>query len=269
MAKESDNETNTELSPLFPSVLSSHTSLQTPQSGEDPIGLLVYMAERGEIDPWDVDIVLIIDRFFSEAERQRAFDIRVSGRMLFYAATLLRIKAEYFDDESVDHEDESLEEFWEGEDSSNIVRREPGRGDPISFLEQEISRRLHRKHVRKQPVSVYMLINLLRNAEKEERRRQRESYQSYDMYVSADDVSDLVAHEEAYQEFTTQVLSCCHELIEQDEPITLSGLANELDVSRHLVFISLLFLTYDGFISLDQAEFFGEIIITCSDFSLL
>ena len=262
MAERSDNETNTELS-LSSSLLSSDIALQAPQTGEDPIGLLVYMAERGEIDPWDVDIVLIIDRFFLEAERQRSFDIRVSGRMLFYAATLLRIKAEYFDDESVAHEDESSEEFWDDDDSSDIVRRERGRGDPISFLEQEISRRLHRKHVRKQPVSVYMLINLLRNAEKEERRRQKESYQSYDMYMSADDVSDIVAHEEAYQDFTTRVLSCCHELFEQGEPVTLSGLADELDVSRHLVFISLLFLTYDGYISLYQAEFFGEIIITC------
>ena len=262
MAKWADNKTNTDFYPL-----SSDISLQAPQSGEDPIGLLVYMAERGEIDPWDVDIVFIIDRFFSEAERQHSFDIRASGRMLFYAATLLRIKAEYFDDESAPHEDETSEEFWEEESSSNTVQRERRRGDPIPFLEQEISRRLHRKHVRKQPVSVYMLINLLRNAEKEERKRKRKAYQSYDMYLSADDVSDTVAHEEEYQDFTTRVLSCCHEMVEQSEPITLSGLANELDVSCHSVFITLLFLTYDGYISLYQAEFFGEIIITCSDVS--
>jgi segregation and condensation protein A len=261
MAHKSDEKTITELS------LSSDLSLHTAQSGADPIGLLVSMAERGEIDPWDVDIVFIIDRFFSEAERQHSFDIRVSGRMLFYAATLLRIKAEYFDEEDDSHEDESLEEFLEDEGSSDIVRRERGRGDPILFLEQEISRRLHRKHVRKQPVSVYMLINLLRNAEKEERKRTREQYPSYDMYLSADDVSDAATHEEAYQDFTTRVLSCCHELLEQNKPITLSGLSDELDVSFHQVFISLLFLTYDGYISLYQAEFFGEIVITCSDLS--
>ena len=262
MAKLSADEENAESSslPLF-SLSSSDTAFQTVP-GEDPIGFLVRMVECGEIDPWDVDIVVIIDRFFSEAERQRSFDLRISGRMLFYAATLLRIKAEYFDGENITHNDDDDlgEEYWDDEDLLTIVQRERGRGNPINFLEQEISRRLHRKHFRKQSVSVYMLINLLRNAEKEERRRQRESYQSYDMYMSVDDVSDI-AHEEAYQDFATRVLSCCHELFEQGEPVTLSGLAEELAVSRHVVFISLLFLVYDGFLSLSQDEFFGEISI--------
>lgn len=258
MAEQSDSETSTEFSDSS-SFLSFDLSFQTFQSGKDPIGLLVHMVERGEIDPWDVDIVRISNRFFSEAERQRSFDLRMSGRMIFYAATLLRIKAEFFDDERAP-EDESLEECLEDEDFSNTVRRERGKGDPIGFLEQEISRRLHRKHVRKQPMSVYMLINLLRSAEKEERRRQRESYQSDDMYMSADDVS-VLAHEEAYQDFASRVLSCCHELFEQGEPATLSGLSDELDVPHHLVFISLLFLAYDGYISLYQSEFFGEITI--------
>ena len=260
MDERSGDEKNDESSsPSLSFSLSSSDIALQPAHGEDPIGFLVHMVESGEIDPWDVDLVLIIDRFFSEAERQRSFNLRISGRMLFYAATLLRIKAEYFDDENVSDPD-SAEEFWDDEDVSGIVSRERGRGDPITFLEQEISRRLHRKHFRKQSLSVYMLINLLRNAEKEERRRQRESYQNYDMYMSEDDVSDI-AHEEAYQDFASRVLTCCHEMFEQGESVTLSGLAEELDVSPPIVFISLLFLTYDGFLSLTQAEFFGEISI--------
>jgi segregation and condensation protein A len=245
----------------------SFSSFQTAQAGEDPIALLVFMVERGEIDPWDVDIILIIDRFFTEAENQRSFDLRVSGRMLFYAATLLRIKAEYFDDENIADEgadeSETWEELFDDEGSLGIVRRERRSGDPIVFLEQEISRRLQRKSFRKQPVSVYMLINLLRNAEKEERRRQRESYSSFDFFSFAEDVLDI-AHEETYQDAAAHVLSCCHKLSEQNESVTLSRLANDLDVSRHQVFISLLFLAYDGFLALDQAEFFGEIYVTLS-----
>jgi len=240
-------------------------SLQTAQAGGDPIALLVQMAERGEIDPWDVDIVLIIDRFFTEAEKQRSLNLRVSGRMLFYAATLLRIKAEYFDDENIadesDDEGDTGEEFFDDEESLGIIRRERRSGDQIAFLEQEISRRLQRKSFRKQSVSVYMLINLLRNAEKEERRRQREPSLSFDFYPLAEDVSDI-AHEEAYQDAASDVLSCCHKLFEQNESVTLSRLSGMLDAPRHQVFISLLFLAHDGFLSLHQAEFFGEIFIT-------
>ena len=241
----------------------SSLSLQAVQIGVDPLILLVQMAERGEIDPWDVDIILIIDRFFTEAENQRSFDLRVSGRMLFYAATLLRIKAEYFDDESNEDESEAGEEFFD-DGSLSIIRRERGSGDPIPFLEQEISRRLQRKSFRKQPVSVYMLINLLRDAEKEERRRQRESFSSFDFFSIADDVLDI-AHEETYQDGAAHVLSCCHMLYERDESVTLSRLADELAILHHHVFISLLFLAYDGFLSLHQDEFFGEIYVTLSD----
>lgn len=244
-------------------------SLQTAQAGADPIALLVQMAERGEIDPWDVDIVLIIDRFFTEAEKQRSLNLRVSGRMLFYAATLLRIKAEYFDDVNIDEDDGESEgdigeEFFDDEESLGIIRRERRGGNPIAFLEMEISRRLERKSFRKQPVSVYMLINLLRDAEKEERKRQREPSQPFDFYLFAEDVADIV-HEEAYQDAASHVLSCCHTLLEQDESVTLSRLADALDAPRHQVFISLLFLAYDGFVSLDQAEFFGEICVMLSD----
>ena len=36
---------------------------------EEPVEILVQMAERGEIDPWNIDIVEVTDRFLSELER--------------------------------------------------------------------------------------------------------------------------------------------------------------------------------------------------------
>ena len=44
---------------------------------EDPIEILVQLAERGEIDPWKIDIVEVTDRFFSELERRKEMDLRV------------------------------------------------------------------------------------------------------------------------------------------------------------------------------------------------
>src|SRR5271157_2863467 len=57
---------------------------------EDPVEILVGLAERGEIDPWNIDIIEVTDRFLSELERCRQLNLRISGRTLFYAATLLR-----------------------------------------------------------------------------------------------------------------------------------------------------------------------------------
>ncbi len=38
---------------------------------EEPVEILVQMAERGEIDPWNIDIVEVTDRFLSELERRK------------------------------------------------------------------------------------------------------------------------------------------------------------------------------------------------------
>src|SRR5512133_1955431 len=61
---------------------------------EDPVEILVGMAERGEIDPWNINIIEVTDRFLSELDRRRELNLQVSGRTLFYASTLLRMKSE-------------------------------------------------------------------------------------------------------------------------------------------------------------------------------
>ena len=62
---------------------------------EDPVEILVGLAERGEIDPWNINIIEVTDRFLTELERRRQLNLQVSGRTLFYAATLLRMKSEH------------------------------------------------------------------------------------------------------------------------------------------------------------------------------
>ena len=61
---------------------------------EDPVEILVGLAERGEIDPWNINIIEVTDRFLSELERRRELNLQLSGRTLFYAATLIRMKSE-------------------------------------------------------------------------------------------------------------------------------------------------------------------------------
>ena len=50
---------------------------------EAPVEILVGMAERGEVDPWNIDIVDVTDRFLNELDRRKELDLRVSGRTLF------------------------------------------------------------------------------------------------------------------------------------------------------------------------------------------
>ena len=140
---------------------------------EEPVEILYQLAKRGEIDPWNIDIVEVTERFLNELEHRRELDLRVSGRTIFYASVLLRMKSELLN--GLEFEEESDEGiFDEGADpfSEGDVVLERALG-PIELLEREITRRLKRKDARKRPVTLYELIKQLKLAEKAERRRQR------------------------------------------------------------------------------------------------
>lgn len=68
---------------------------------KDPVKMLVDMARRGEIDPWNIDVVEVADRFLEELERAKKLDLRISGRVLLYAAILVRMKAEILAEEAI------------------------------------------------------------------------------------------------------------------------------------------------------------------------
>ncbi len=63
------------------------------------------MAKKGEIDPWNIDVVDLADRFLKRVEES---DLRVSARVLLYAAILVRMKAEILVSEAILEEDEEL-----------------------------------------------------------------------------------------------------------------------------------------------------------------
>ncbi len=68
---------------------------------QDAIALLIDMAERGEIDPWDVKVVDVIDRFLNElspfsGSGQALYEdnLSQSGQAFLYASMLLLLKAD-------------------------------------------------------------------------------------------------------------------------------------------------------------------------------
>ena len=231
---------------------------------EDPVEILVGLAERGEIDPWNINIIEVTDRFLSELERCRQLNLQVSGRTLFYAATLLRMKSEhlelFFDseEESADEEDEFYGENFDVALDSEIDYS--GRLGPIERLEHEIQRRLDRKNMRKSPITLFELIIELKNLEKEERRRRRISDTGDDLLIFAEDVVSI-AHDEDYQESAMTVLEECLDCIELEEEMTLVQLCQKLGWGIPEVYIPLLFLALEGRCSLRQEEFFGDVFV--------
>jgi segregation and condensation protein A len=230
-----------------------------PPNLEDPVEILVRLAERGEIDPWNIDIIEVTDRFLSELEKCRQLNLQISGRTLFYAATLLRMKSEQLDI-APDEEDGTGDEGEDFEAGESDDFEDEGRFGPIERLEREIQRRLDRKSLRKSPVTLFELIIELKNLEKEERRRRRMPPADDDYLIEADDVVSI-AHEEGYQDSARQVIEECLANADPATEITLAELCRDLGWGIPEVYLPLLFLALDGQCALRQEEFFGDIYI--------
>jgi len=58
------------------------------------IDLLLELAEKGEIDPWNVDVIFVIDRFLSQLAGDDRQDLQASGQAILYGAMLVQLKAQ-------------------------------------------------------------------------------------------------------------------------------------------------------------------------------
>jgi len=230
---------------------------------EDPVEILVGMAERGEIDPWNINIIEVTDRFLSELKRRQQLNLHVSGRTLFFASTLLRMKSEQLDVVEEEEDDGDSADLF-GDEFGGVTEEDidfPGRVGPIERLEHEIQRRLDRKSMRKSPITLFELITELKNIEKEERRRRRMAVDtSGDILIDAEDVVSI-AHEEGYQESSMTRLAEYLEGLEIEEEMTLAELCERMEWGIPEVYIPLLFLALDGRCNLRQEEFFGDIFV--------
>ena len=59
----------------------------------DGIEILVNMAKQGKIDPWNVDIVEVTDKYLTHLFQSKAQNLKLTGRTLLFAAILLKLKS--------------------------------------------------------------------------------------------------------------------------------------------------------------------------------
>lgn len=78
----------------------------------DGIEILVSMAKQGKIDPWNVDIVEVTDKYLMHLFQSKAQNLRLTGRTLLFAAILLKLKSNVLEGLDVlDFEPQHEEDF--------------------------------------------------------------------------------------------------------------------------------------------------------------
>ena len=253
---------------------------QTADSGARlAIRLLQDAAQRGDIDPWDVDVIPVVDGFldqlqqrielpkkisqhFSQNGGSYEVDLAQSSEAFLAASVLVGLKAEVLESEIFSVE-------MEVEDDSGVDFGEQGWLDDSFQLPLRPERHLLRRPVApppfRRPVTLGELINQLesiaeslKNDELQNRRKLRQKKLSNREVIAQ--VSSL-AHREKLPE-TTAALAIFINNWEQAlhwvdfellvENWKENSASNNLDTDRVGVFWALLFLCSQGKVEIDQ-----------------
>ncbi|MFB6183824.1 MAG: segregation/condensation protein A [Haloarculaceae archaeon] len=247
------------------------------EASREPVEVLVTMADEGDIDPWDIDIVAVTDEFLDRLDEA---DLRTSGRALFYASVLLRMKG----DAMLNEDDEEDEEPWDEPWEQPLADDDPIDGpDPFASLEAEMDRRLERKRTRGMPQTLDELVRDLREAERNnwwkesrsydtsdspkgfQRGTQQLDYRNDDGLRMDDEPTEADVTGTAHAENIDAIIDDVYgELRDHYDAGRTEVLYREIATaggSRVETFLGLLFLSHRGQVHLQQDELFGDLWI--------
>ncbi|WP_287127616.1 segregation/condensation protein A [Candidatus Cyanaurora vandensis] len=219
---------------------------------QDALGLILALAQRGEVDPWDVDVVQLTDRFLASLGELINQDLALTGQALFYAALLIHLKAEAL--ELRTFPPDPIEE---------AILEEPANIIPFPMpLEQIIKRRLAAPQTLPQrPLTLADLLAHLKEAESlEEQIPILSTRRIAPSPRSLEQVKQL-AHQENLEDLIQSVRLTLTPHFKQAEGVSFTVLAQESG-DQLGTFIALLFLCARALVTLEQPDFYGEVWVT-------
>ena len=216
---------------------------------EEPVEILVNLVRGGEIDPWNIDIVEITDKFLHHIEELERMDLRISGRTLHYAAILLRMKSNILVEEPVIEDDS-----WVDDLDFFDVDEYPVPKPPVRRYSQR-------------SVTLDELILELEKAEVVERRKtiRKKARETIELARPTTEQVLNVAHEEDIEGRVDTMRETLSSILEDRTYIALSELLSGDRSNKLMTYISLLFLATNKEIWLEQEELFGELYIRYPD----
>lgn len=228
------------------------------------LGILVELSEKGEINPWDIDIIDLTDKYLQALNSTPRENLLNAGRAIFYASVLLRLKSEILlnisnETLSSSHDYENFfpeDEFLDDEE----IKLD------LSKLEGFIQRSSQGRQQRKRKIILSDLILALQQAEEEEERRALRAKLRAERIIHTiiapeipDDVLEM-AHEEDIEDIVERIESIIQEHLTDEKPITYEFLCGLIG-NKVKPFLALLFMSHAKKIVIEQKEMYGEIYL--------
>lgn len=217
--------------------------------------IILDLIRSEEMDPWDVDVSLLSQKYIAHLKDLQKHNLHVSGKVLLAAAILLRIKSNKLLDDDLNEFDRliagnelSEEEFYDA------LEQDLARGEKIEFSDNvELIPRT--PQARRRKVSVYDLVKALEKAlEVKQRRILEKAHPSVDIPVRKFDVTQAI--DDLYGRISTH--------LDAGHPhISFSSLISHLPkLDKIHLFIPLLHLANQHKIDVSQESPFGDILIS-------
>ncbi|HAC66042.1 MAG TPA: segregation/condensation protein A [Cyanothece sp. UBA12306] len=250
----------------------------TTSSATEAIAVLIDLAQQGDIDPWNVQVIDIVDRFLDELGITQDLDLAYqttnlpkSGQAFLWASMLVRFKADTL--EKLDTEEEELLVTQE------MVPDQKERSLPLK-LEQQLRRRSVAPPRSQRRVTLSELITHIEAmAEELEQGKPASSRKRKPRNASRQEAMEIVtqlAHQENLTElaqqleqfFTNQLSEFMptQNWIQLEELLTWwhgvqSPHESEIKQDRVGVFWALLLLSSQSKVELSQEEFYQDLKI--------
>ncbi len=198
--------------------------------------LLTELVEKEKLDPWNIDIVEVVDSYIAAVKELKVMDLRVPANIILAASILLRMKSNML---SFAPEPEMLDEPTEGR---------------VAPLVEELALRL------RPPVKRRMTLNELIEALDEaikitEVRGAKTKQAPLEVPIFVRQVNIEEDMENVYGHIKKHA--------DKEDMTTLSYLLDAVKMDDYLLglFIPLLFLANKGRVTLIQEKFFQEVLI--------
>lgn len=209
--------------------------------------LLYELVKTDELDPWDVDISLLTNKYIGMVKKMKEADLRISGKVLLAAAILLKIKSNRLVGEDLLEFDRMLNPEEEEEYGDVQTKERP-------VVDARLIPRTPQP--RKRKVSIYDLVDALKQALEVKRRRKLLPDIKMEIPEKKTDISEVIKnlYDKICLLFKSQPALTFTELIPSNKK-----------EDKVYTFVPLLHLTNQRKVDLTQNEHFGEISIVLKE----
>jgi segregation and condensation protein A len=234
------------------------TQVPSDDPFEKGVGMVFELVVEQKLNPWDINLIEFSKMYLSRVKKATDLNLIVAGKLVYMAWEILKLQSEQVL-VRVDRPEqvEMLFEGWEPEHLDLFVDPfELGRGETLLHTEElPINEKIRRRADR--PVTLIDLLDAFEEAKKESDIRQELS--KFMQKYRRPDFDDK-AHKESLEDDIALVWERIQKF--GNGAIALSDLYNGSKEDRVTVFVSVLFLTRMGKLSIWQEKVpFGEIFL--------